>query len=616
MTDTSPLIRVRSCSFVDTPVLADRSAISRIAGHAAVVGFLLAVSWLAHFSLSRNIGFYSDDQTFAVPPLAWSAWDAADRAIGLAHSYPDPQGRPLGFLLGYLLPYFGNLAGGVPGMFVVSWLVLSANAILLYYLLRRTVSAPLPILAAVSFLIFPGDTNRPFLCAGHILQPSLTFMLIACHLYLTGGPWRKVIAYVLVAASLITYENAMLPFFVIPLLQRDRGRQWRRRFVIHAGCIVAVIGIVYVTRSMGGEYRATQANGNKWLTGAEILGGLIIGPATCLQALEHRAAQGWLDFIHNRDGARLPIIAGLVMFAAAIGLVVRRAGLVAGANDADDTRSNLIADLRRAFGFGAAVVFVSYLFSFTHFPPALDEGQSTSTHLAAAVGVAVLMATAVGGLLVLRLPGLWDDRRWTGIVVGLSALLATCWLSANIDEQNAYVKLWQQRQQFWTRVLDLCPDLDNGTMIVCDGMLPQTSWYMPALTWSDMLVPRQVYKFPQTFLQPPELQPFPSREEVADGQRRGYHVDPTWYQSVVRNSKGRAVWGELHYAYEHHPGEELPEGKTILLHVDRDGHVTRQGGTVDVAGRPFRLKDAVPRQRPPFPTLPFYSILTGLPASG
>ena len=77
------------------------------------------------------------------------------------------------------------------------------------------------------------------------------------------------------------------------------------------------------------------------------------------------------------------------------------------------------------------------------------------------------------------------------------------------------------------------------------------------------------------------------------------------------------MWKDDKLPYGHHvPGELLREGNVILLHVDDKNHITRQQGSIDLAGRPFHLENpGPPGQRMPFPTLPFYSILTGDPQS-
>ncbi len=49
----------------------------------------------------------------------------------------------------------------------------------------------MPLVAALMFLLFPADTTRPFLCHAHILQPSLTFALVAAHLFLCRSRWLR-----------------------------------------------------------------------------------------------------------------------------------------------------------------------------------------------------------------------------------------------------------------------------------------------------------------------------------------------------------------------------------------------------------------------------------------
>jgi hypothetical protein len=263
-------------------------------------------------------------------------------------------------------------------------------------------------------------------------------------------------------------------------------------------------------------------------------------------------------------------------------------------------------DVGRLAWFGVAAVFVSYLFSFTHFPPFLEEGQSTSTHLAAAVGGGMLLACAVGGLLAVRTGQKW----WTPLVLLITSLYTATLLQAAVDEQDAYGMLWRQRQEFWIRVIDLCPDITDGTVIICDGFVLPTHWFMPVSSWCDTLVLLQSYQFPYGWQRIPELIPYTTD-----------HSFGPWYESVGRDNQGRAVWldDKLPYGYDQKiksdPGIKfLPEGNMILLHVDKDGHVTRQSGTIDIAGKPFRLKDPGPRgQKMPYPTLPFYRILTGEP---
>ena len=331
-------------------------------------------------------------------------------------------------------------------MFVISWVILSTNAVLVERLARRVVSTgPVPVMAGIFFLLFPADTNRPFLCAGHILQPSLTFMLIGAHLFLSGKLWQKIACYVLVAACLLTYENAMLPIFAVPLLQRVWDRAWFRRSLWHAGWVSAVVLIDSVARTALGEYRVMQANHSPIITVLEIIAGTIIGPATCLHACEVRSAMGLFDSIWRHPHARALLASGTGLFALVIGSTSRWGhwrpsieNVGRALPDENVTTSSarptldyidyqteaaerlsrvpepfVTTDLGRLAWFGLAAVFVSYLFSFTHFPPFLEEGQSTSTHLAAAVGGGILLACGVGAFLNVRTSKIW----WRPLVI-------------------------------------------------------------------------------------------------------------------------------------------------------------------------------------------------------
>ncbi len=569
--------------------------------HLAVCAFVFAVAWLAHFSQSRNMGFYSDDMTFAVPPLTWQLHDVARWINTQIRIYPEPQGRPLGFLLGLIIPYFGYQLGGVPGMFVLGWIILSVNTLLFYYLLRRCLRPPLPLFGAMFFLLFPADTTRPFLCHAHVLQPSLMFLLVAGHFYLNGRWWRRALSYVVIAACLVTYETALLPFLAVPLLERARDRRWLIRFGLHGVIVGAIVVAVYVTRMHGGEYRAVEASASKFKTVGEIVAGSIIGPVAVAKACVQRAFQGARD-LFLRPAELIGFIAALGVFVLSFGLGYRRARV-----SDDASRVLLSIDVRRAARFGAAAMLVSYLFCFTHFPPWCTEGQETSVHLAATIGACTLLAAGAGNVYLLRPRQALLRRCWPAVSLFLIALYFTLIFSSSLDVQKAYVSLWRQKQQFWTQVLDLCPDIREGTMVVCDGQLAQpvidhhAIWFMPPNCWSDSLVLRYSYQMPGAWKVIPQVSAFPA-EVTGHGWR-------TW---LTRDKAGRVVWKEEPYGRK--KGDPLMESNTILLHVTPDGRVTRSQHTVDIEGLPFRLNDVVPRRPSELPTLPLYSILTNGPA--
>ena len=613
------------------------------AAQLVTVVLLAAIAWFAHFSGWRQTGFFSDDHSFAVLTMAWSPGDARHFADVLAFSYPEPQGRPLGFLLGLELPYLGYRAAGVFGMFAVGWLILSANTVLLYVLLARRLPRPMPVVAALMFLLFPADTTRPFLCHAHILQPSITFALVAAHLMLARRGWVRAIGYPVAGLCLVTYETAMLPLLAVPLLdlypfcdgpegralRRDRHEKARpsgpplrghfktaprsnkpvlryaeepdfsgsdpglrstsdtglpvlkgplngmsrftvRRLVVHVAVLTALVGVVAVTRAHGGEYRAVGATGSKATLLAQVALGSVRGPLAAAQACVRRPWQQFLTLTHRPTHTVLMAVVA-VLSGTAIGLGRQRIER---------------PTVRRAALFGVVAVGVSYLLCFTHYPPTCEEGQSTSVHTAAALGAAALTAAVVGW-------GLLRSRRWTIAIAGVYFGLL---FGHALDEQSAFATLWHERQSFWSQVLDQCPDLTDRTVILCDGTMPQPTWYMPVNLWSDAMVPAQVYQFPADYRLPPLLAAYPR----TPGQE--------WRTAVQRDGAGRLVWRTPPCNCP--AGQELAEGNTILLRVDNAGRVVRVSGTVDVKGRPFRLRSPPPLgTRASFPILPFYHML-------
>jgi hypothetical protein len=561
--------------------------IIRIFRGPAVIAFFLALTWCAHFSRSSRMGFYEDDHSFAVEAMTSTPGDLLRWTWDQIRYFPMPQGRPIGFVLGRVLPWMGYKAGGIPGMYVVGWLILSLNAVLFYNLLRRCLAAPLPLIGGIAFVFFPADTTRPFLCHAHILQPSVTFMLLASHFYLCDS-WRwRAIAYLLAVCSLLTYETALLPFVMLPLLQRKWDLRWARSFAIHLAVLALLAGSLAGVRKIFGESRVVDANENFRTILSEIHDGTRIGIDTTLKMCRVRADQGADDFLADRQRN---IRRNMLLVAMILG-----GSIFASTMLARDRRSTggFALDLARATAFGVAALSISYVFCFTHYPPDFEIGRMTSTHLAATFPVAVLMAVVAGGSMLI--PPRSTGALFSAVIV---AVYFSCLYGSAIDEQDGFIHVWKARQQFWTQVMQLCPDMTDRTLIVCDGGARQAEYYMESSSWSDFMVLFQSYKFPARFSRPPMC--FCFRPD-ANG--------PTWKRDAVLSKDGKITWRPNPFGHE--PVETADDGNLILLHADDAGHVTRDLGAIVLAGKTIHLRaDQSSATRCPFPTLPLYRILT------
>ena len=262
-----------------------------------------------------------------------------------------------------------------------------------------------------------------------------------------------------------------------------------------------------------------------------------------------------------------------------------------------DRRKNywmLYPDLGRAAAYGGISLAISYVLSFTHYPPTYQLGRMTSTHLAATFPVAVLMSAAAA------VPMVFPPKTWGAVLCGgIAAIYFSLLFRYARYEQQAYADIWHARQVFWTRVIDLCPDLKDGTLVVVDGGVPRPEYYMDSSSWSDYMVLDQVWDFRgKNFGRNPELYCF----------RRNPSTDePTWQPGITHVVGGPFLW---HVPPEHlEVDSPLFSGNTILLHADDLGNVTRQTGTIQLAGSEFKLKEPGPAAG--YAKLPMYNVLTG-----
>ena len=115
---------------------------------------LLAITtWIAHFWHSASFGLYEDDLgRFAHSMgMTWSEfWGALQN-----------QGRPLHEGLINLFLLLGFKLGGLPGIYLIGYIILTVNAFLFYGLLKRLSNQQVFVVTgALAFCLFPADTTQ------------------------------------------------------------------------------------------------------------------------------------------------------------------------------------------------------------------------------------------------------------------------------------------------------------------------------------------------------------------------------------------------------------------------------------------------------------------------
>ncbi|HEX8967860.1 MAG TPA: hypothetical protein VF937_08280 [Chloroflexota bacterium] len=528
-------------------------ASARVAGYETYLALALsaALVWIAQFHHFREFGLYEDDYWFISEAMGK---DAA-YLVGRFHTAFTtlPQGRPFGFFLPDLFSFVGDKLGGLDGIYLLGFAVVTTNTFLCYRLLRaRLPIAPAAFGAAV-FCLFPADTTKILLTHDFQLQPSLTFALLSALAYTSG---RRPLAYVVGAGALLSYESGFLALFALPLYAHrwDRRTPWElaRHVLILAGVVAAVV----VLRYLVGETRATSSVGSVSGIVPLLLGSLVLGPFRSLVGMFYgplKALPGWdLE----------ALLAAAVALAGAWLLLWRSPRPGASVSDAQAGPYRPIFEVGAA---GAVMLVVGYALAFTHFPPSALVGRGTSVHLGATLGMSVL-AAAVAWLL-WRLH--W--RVATALLAGYVALAVGYYVTIERD----FMHSWQLQRAFWQQVVACCSDLQDGTVLIYTLVPADEPTFIFTNSWSDPLVLGETFAFPTGWTNPPRL--FSLTEWRDRVQPEGDHL--RWWVPG-------ASWDE-HW-------EELPQANVILLARDADGVLRRSTGSVEVAGRMLQLKPPGP----------------------
>ncbi|MBV9598421.1 MAG: hypothetical protein JOZ87_16360 [Chloroflexi bacterium] len=506
----------------------------------AALALIAALAWLAQFHHFRDFGLYEDDYWFISEAMGKNVDYLQHRFVTAFTTLP--QGRPLGFFLPDLLSFVGDKLGGLSGIYLVGFAVVTLNTFLCYRLLRTRVPIAPAVVGASVFCLFPSDTTKILLTHDFQLQPSLTFALLSGLAYASG---RKPLAYVVSVGALLSYENGFLALFALPLFT---ARCWDRRLVreliTHVLILVAIVAGVVVVRYFVGEGRATSSVGNVGAVLPPLFGSLVLGPARSLAGMFY----GPLKAVPTWDLET--IVASLIGFLG-FGLLLWRAP-----RPKREVRQALQVTMA-----GAAMLVVGYALAFTHYPPNALVGRGTSVHLGATLGMSVL-ATGIAWLLLGWRPGVA-----IALISGYLALAVGYYVTIERD----FVRSWQLQREFWQQVQACCSDLQDGTVLLYTLSSAEEPTFIFTNSWADPLILGETFAFPSTWSEPPRL------------------FSLTEWQDRVQADGGQLDWWVPAASWDEH-WETLPQDNVILLTRAADGTLTRATGTIDVPGGALRLK--------------------------
>ena len=471
-----------------------------------VLSYIAFTVFISRFLFLNKFGLYEDDYYNIPPYLNIPAGDLLELIkLNLTNWL---QGRPLSFL-----PYIFSLTGfsvaGIPGLYLISFLINTINGFLVYLILKNIISEPhvFALSGALMFCLFPSDTSRTLLIHSYLYQMSVMFFLIAAYLYLKN---YKLISYFIVLLCLFSFESMFILFFAVPFLQKIKPPGFKKKYYIHILVLVSFLFLSFLYRKFTGETRVEEFTGNiaDYIFKSAV--SFFTGPFVNLYLLL-RAPVATMKNIDLISFSLITVFLLLTIFILwnikSVGSDERRTEVINFGSGKlkfqfNCTSSERLKECIKLIPISLLFISLGYVLSFTHYPPTAVTGRLTSVHIPAAFGVSLLFALCVTSFSNI-LTGERQKVIWAGIVSFYISVL----VGYGLVIQSDFVKSWENQRNFWTRVIELCPDLNDNTLILVNNSnrkLPSTV-YILSNSWADPVVLQRIFRFPVGWKNPPRL---------------------------------------------------------------------------------------------------------------
>jgi hypothetical protein len=551
----------------------------------------------------QQFGLYEDDLTH-FPTIFGMSWEQIVRYA------TDPvriaalreQGHPLHNSFIYLLSGIGWRLSGLSGPYWIGFAVQSLNIVLFYALLRRMHRSAMAILGTLVYVVYAADTTQSFLTYALGLHPSMTFLLLALHAYLSN--WT-VLAYGLAALTLLTYETTYLVFLAAPLLAPERASRTRRHWLVHLGVSLGILVVFILIRIRTGDDRVLGLQGWEQIVRPAV--NAIVGPAVSLGTFGYRPYQAVVS--GNVEALAAAAIVGVALYLLFTRLPLGMTSTVeplprspsSRAPDAE-WRSRLrgtwaavpqdVKDLLRIALAGGLMTVLAYPLMLTVRPYALN-GRDTRVHAAAVVGIAMLLGALL--MIVLWLGARSRKRHW--IAVPLAAWMGLM-AGYGFVIQNDYVLAWEAQKHFWRELLPLIPDVGEGEAVLVDPDALQDTQQIGANYWNLPVVLEQLFDFPDEWERPPRV----------------FRLSENWRTSIMRSADTATLNEASTYASP--STYYFLHMKDTILIVERDGRLVRLVGPVLLERQDEWVGTAGESAGPPYPKALLYGLMFGGPRDG
>ena len=584
----------------------------RIPDTAKVFVLLAVTTWIAYFWHYASFGLYADD-FMRVGGAMDLTWPELRRLLGDLLLMRHGQGRPLHDGLIYLFSFIGLRLGGLHVVYWIAYVLLTVNSFLFYTLLKRLFNQPVfAVTGALAFCLFPAHTTQLWLTTTLGIQPSLTFLLLAIHYYLSR---KKKVSYLFILGTLLCYETFFPVFLAAPLLKKKWDYRLIRELVKHALimgvmmiCVVIIrkifLGAVGVISDLDIMLTISRSINNQLYGPLVSMKMYLYRPVTVLRALIGKESYGELWLVLPLCFAGLVFVLSRLKFAR-LGnehpLNIRLATMV----DSKVLRletTELFKSLTKLALVGLIMLVLAYPLTLTTSANSL----TSRVHLAAVVGASILFACVCSGILFLARA----YRRKHLATVGLAAYFALL-IGFGFCVQRDYQLAWEYQRAYWSDVITLIPDFDKETVLFHDMTgLKNPKYIAPFHNLHQGSILSTIYQLPDDWKQAPPSNGFRTRSLWTNG----YMLRPNWWEKRIVPAGGDSF--QLNPSVMRGSRKEnitIKSSNVIFLEVEK-GQLTRKTKPLIINGQEFPLKSKLASGIPSFEKGPLYDYLIRSPA--
>jgi len=528
--------------------------------------------WVTRFWHSPQFGLYEDDYTRIPQALAMTGSELW-KIIVQAFRYFVDNGKPLHPTLIYSLALLGGRIGDLFGVYIIGYLIVTINAFLFYGLVKRISNQTFALIGALTYCLYSADTTQAFVTHSLGLQPSLTFLLLAMHSYLSD---KKVLSYLLVTGILLNYETPFLIFLSAPLLKKNWDKRLLKELALNAVILGGILLSILLIRFFIGESRVSSLDFPEVVTIP--INHMIQGPLVAFGSYFYRPIQA----VQNLNSEMVLLMAFSFPIFAWI-LIKSKFGkkqkLSAEGDppilqDQDEIASVpklKIGDWKNQGEFflplklaltGIVMLILAYPLTFTVRAYALS-GRDSRVHFGAVLGAALLWASIWYAALILA-----QHYKWKMAIAFTLAGVCSLLLGFGLVIQWDYQRAWVLQQDLWSDIVEFVPDLKDGTVIFIDPNGLVDTKHIDANTWSIPLVMQYVYEFPSTWQHAPRV----------------HRLLPDWEERVLHNSLEIKV---VDYKWEY---VVVPWNETVILETS-EGRVVNRLEEFQIDGDIYKLRE-------------------------